>query len=53
VAAVQVWFPGGRHRDYLILYHQGYRNVSGSRASRWWVRSLSRSAEVFSQRGRS
>lgn len=40
LAAVQVWFTGGHHRDYLILYRQGYRNVSGSRDSSWWVRSL-------------
>jgi DNA invertase Pin-like site-specific DNA recombinase len=40
VAAVQVYFTGGSHRDYLI-YHKPPHVISGRRKEGgWWVRSL-------------
>jgi len=37
---VQVWFEGGRHRDYLIVHRSGSGGRAGDRAARWCVRSL-------------
>src|SRR5262249_12905888 len=45
LAAVQVWFQGSRHRDYLILYVPKRANKSAKRESKWWVRSLPPSAK--------
>jgi hypothetical protein len=37
LAAVQMWFAGGkRHRDYLVFYRPPRANAGGQ----WWVRSL-------------
>jgi hypothetical protein len=40
LVAVQCWFAGGRHRDYLILTRPASRSAPGS----WWARSLSSAA---------
>lgn len=41
VAAVQVWFAGGRHRDYLITSRPARRGPGGGRrAPSWSVRAL-------------
>jgi DNA invertase Pin-like site-specific DNA recombinase len=40
LAAVQIWFDGGRHRDYLILYKSAGRCRPGG----WWARSFARAA---------
>ncbi len=40
VAAVQVWFKGGAHRDYLILCRGGFSNGKAARPGSSWVRSL-------------
>jgi hypothetical protein len=40
VAAVQLRFEGGGHRDYLIHYRPGHAIKSGGRKSGWSVRSL-------------
>src|SRR5262249_54205430 len=40
LAAVQVWFRGGAHRDYLILHRAATGGAVGVRPARWWVRSL-------------
>jgi hypothetical protein len=37
---VQVFFQGGRRRDYLILY----RTAGYCRKGGWWVRSLAKVA---------
>jgi DNA invertase Pin-like site-specific DNA recombinase len=39
LAAVQIWFQGGAHRDYLILYQGAAGNVA-NRERQWWVRSF-------------
>jgi DNA invertase Pin-like site-specific DNA recombinase len=40
VAAVQFWFTGGAHRDYLIVHQAATGGSVGVRSARWWVRSL-------------
>lgn len=40
IAAVQVWFAGGEHRDYLIVHRNGFRTAAASRQSETHVRSL-------------
>jgi DNA invertase Pin-like site-specific DNA recombinase len=40
VAAVQLRFTGGSHRDYLILHKWGTRGAVGDRPSEWHARSL-------------
>ncbi|WP_439628819.1 hypothetical protein [Gemmata sp.] len=40
LAAVQVWFAGGAHRDYLVARHAGHGSQSSKRPPRWWVRSF-------------
>jgi DNA invertase Pin-like site-specific DNA recombinase len=40
LAAVQVWFTGDGHRDYLILHKPATGGSVGVRPARWWVRSL-------------
>jgi len=40
LAAVQVWFTGGAHRDYLILHQRARANVAASRPAQWCVRPL-------------
>ena len=40
LAACQVWFKGGRHRDYLILYRQAGGNATSHREGVWGARSL-------------
>jgi hypothetical protein len=44
LAAVQVWFTGGAHRDYLILHRAATGGAVGVRPARWWVRSLASAA---------
>jgi hypothetical protein len=39
-AAVQVWFSGGSHRDYLIVHKPATGGSVGVRPSQWWARSL-------------
>jgi DNA invertase Pin-like site-specific DNA recombinase len=42
LAAVQIWFAGGKkHRDYLILHQNPKANQHGRSEGRWWCRSLS------------
>jgi DNA invertase Pin-like site-specific DNA recombinase len=41
LAAVQVWFAGGKkHRDYFVLHRPAKANASARTAGQWWVRSL-------------
>lgn len=40
MAAVQLWFEGGAHRDYLIHYRPGHAVKAGGRKAGWSVRSL-------------
>jgi DNA invertase Pin-like site-specific DNA recombinase len=40
LAAVQVWFTGDGHRDYLLFNQTARGNQSGRTAGRWWARSL-------------
>jgi DNA invertase Pin-like site-specific DNA recombinase len=45
VCAAQVWFKGergqpARHRDYLVVYHQGQHNGTTVRPGRWQVSSF-------------
>lgn len=40
IAAVQVWFTGGAHRDYLILHRGATGGSVGVRPAQWWARSL-------------
>jgi hypothetical protein len=41
LAAVQVWFAGGkRHRDYLILHRPPKANARSRTPGGWWCRSL-------------
>ena len=41
LAAVQIWFTGGkRHRDYLILHRPPRSNGKKRVEGQWWVRSL-------------
>lgn len=45
LAAVQIWFVGGkRHRDYLIYHQNPTGNRHSSRPARWSVRSLVKDA---------
>jgi DNA invertase Pin-like site-specific DNA recombinase len=44
LAAIQVWFTGGAHRDYLVLYRAGTGGAVGTRPARWSVRSLASAA---------
>lgn len=40
VAAIQVWFKGGGHRDYLVYHRRGHGNATASRKSKSWVTSV-------------
>jgi DNA invertase Pin-like site-specific DNA recombinase len=41
IAAVQVWFKGGKvHRDYVILYQPRTGNASSSRPAQTWTKSV-------------
>jgi hypothetical protein len=40
LAAVQVWFTGGAHRDYLILRRAATGGAVGDRPAQWWARSF-------------
>jgi DNA invertase Pin-like site-specific DNA recombinase len=40
LAAVQVWFKGGAHRDYLVTTRPGMANKNMSRPSQWRVESF-------------
>jgi DNA invertase Pin-like site-specific DNA recombinase len=40
LAAVQVWFAGGKCRNYLIVHRAASGGFAGVRPSKWWVRSL-------------
>ncbi|HTU22990.1 MAG TPA: recombinase family protein [Gemmataceae bacterium] len=46
LAAVQMWFTGGHHRDYLIEHKAATRGVAGSRQPQRWRVSLSDVADV-------
>ena len=39
LAAVQVWFAGGEHRDFLILHRPATAGAVGARPGGWCVRS--------------
>jgi DNA invertase Pin-like site-specific DNA recombinase len=41
IAAVQVWFSGGEHRDYVILHRQAVGGAAGQRPPQWGARSFS------------
>jgi DNA invertase Pin-like site-specific DNA recombinase len=45
LAAVQLWFMGGAHRDYLIMHKAGTGGSVGTRPPRWWCRSLATVAD--------
>lgn len=40
VAAVQVWFKGGGHRDYLVYHRRSHGNASAIREGQSWVMSI-------------
>jgi DNA invertase Pin-like site-specific DNA recombinase len=40
LAAVQVYFVGGAHRDYLIVHQHGTTGAAGVRPARSWAKSL-------------
>lgn len=40
LAAVQIWFTGGAHRDYLILHQRAINRFGSTRPAHWTVRSL-------------
>jgi DNA invertase Pin-like site-specific DNA recombinase len=40
IAAVQIWFTGGAHRDYLIVHRAATGGSVGVRPAKWWARSL-------------
>jgi DNA invertase Pin-like site-specific DNA recombinase len=40
IAAVQIFFTGGKRRDYVILHQPAQGGSVPTRAARWWVRSL-------------
>jgi hypothetical protein len=40
LAAVQIWFTGGAHRDYFILHRPAQGGSIPSRPAQWWARSL-------------
>jgi DNA invertase Pin-like site-specific DNA recombinase len=40
LAAVQIHFAGGRHRDYLIWHRPATANASARAEGRWWARSF-------------
>jgi hypothetical protein len=40
LCAVQCWFYGGKHRDFLILHKAGTGGSVGARPASWWARSL-------------
>jgi DNA invertase Pin-like site-specific DNA recombinase len=40
LAAVQLWFTGGKRRDYLILSKPATGGSVGVRPAKWWARSL-------------
>jgi hypothetical protein len=44
LAAVQCWFAGGKHRDYLIVHQGGWSNGKTHHEAKWWVRSLAEAA---------
>jgi DNA invertase Pin-like site-specific DNA recombinase len=39
LVALQVWFHGGRHRDYLIYHRSPRANFAGREEGCWWARS--------------
>jgi DNA invertase Pin-like site-specific DNA recombinase len=39
LAAVQVYFAGGRHRDYLLLHQHGTTGAAGARPARSWAKT--------------
>lgn len=44
VAAVQFWFKGGHHRDYLILYRPEHVSHDSRRQAWWGVKSFAEAA---------
>jgi hypothetical protein len=45
IAAVQVWFAGGKHRDYLIIHRAAHANAAARQEPRTWARSFIETAE--------
>jgi hypothetical protein len=52
LAAVQLWFEGGSHRDYLIHHRPATGGSVGIRPARWEVRSFASKAGEFDLRNR-
>jgi DNA invertase Pin-like site-specific DNA recombinase len=46
LAAVQIWFAGGEHRDYLIVHRPPLRTPQFRRPGGWWARSLADAAAL-------
>lgn len=46
LAAVQVWFKGGQHRDYLILHQGGRGNATSRTEGKCWCCSLADAAAL-------
>jgi hypothetical protein len=40
LAAVQIYFKGGRHRDYLVYYKPPHSGFGGRTEGEWSVRSF-------------
>jgi hypothetical protein len=40
LAAVQIWFTGGEHRDYVILHRPPLATPHFRRPGRWWAKSF-------------
>jgi DNA invertase Pin-like site-specific DNA recombinase len=48
IAAVQAWFIGGTHRDFIILHKSGTGGIVGTRPSQWWAGSLADASKLGS-----
>jgi hypothetical protein len=46
LAAVQIHFTGGKHRDYIILHEPAIGGAVGTRSARWSCRSLADNAKL-------
>jgi DNA invertase Pin-like site-specific DNA recombinase len=40
LAAVQIYFKGDGHREYVILYRPPHHGFGGRKEGKWWARSL-------------
>jgi DNA invertase Pin-like site-specific DNA recombinase len=45
LCAVQIYFSGGRRRDYLIFHRAGRGGAVKASPSQWWAKSLARAVE--------